>query len=96
MKRRNGQVLDRGAAGRAGGWFESAKDVTGKWLFLKEVSLKQTIPKMERLSALRSHVLDIFSTFAIHFEYICHRFPPCIHRPHMLSGAFPTVFHDFN
>lgn len=64
MQALSGQVLDRGAAGRAGGWFESSEDVKGKWLFLKEVSLKQTIPKMD--GALLCHSDPVAKESFIH------------------------------
>jgi len=39
----------RGSAGAGGGWFENWRDVTGNWVFLKEVGYSQTIPKIDHL-----------------------------------------------
>eukprot|EP00435_Cladocopium_sp_Y103_P034940 s1644_g9.t1 len=74
------EVDDRGAAGQLGGWFESAKDVMGKWVFLKEVSLKQTIPKMDHLTCFLpgTLALDVF-------HHAMERYGPRSVQPHLLE-----------
>ncbi|CAE7257631.1 MNS3 [Symbiodinium natans] len=51
-KRRRKQKPDeapRGLGGSRGGWYETWREWPTPWLFVKEVSLSQTIPKMDHL-----------------------------------------------
>lgn len=52
----------RGAFGATGGWFESAADADMPWVFLKEVTFSQTVPKMDHLVCFLpgSLALDVY------------------------------------
>jgi len=48
-KRPDASKHRRGGGGARGGWYESSKDLRSPWLFLREVTFTQTVPKMDHL-----------------------------------------------
>ncbi|CAK9095243.1 2-alpha-mannosidase (ER alpha-1 [Durusdinium trenchii] len=99
------EVNDRGAAGTLGGWFESSRDVTGKWVFLKEVSVTQTIPKMDWCSVEHDAVKNLAPLLEDHlacflpgtlaldvFHYATEHFGPRAVQPHLLEKGVHMYF----
>mmetsp|Transcript_13146 Transcript_13146/g.24231 ORF Transcript_13146/g.24231 Transcript_13146/m.24231 type:complete len:914 (-) Transcript_13146:51-2792(-) len=50
LKRKEQDDKTRGAFARSGGWYESAKDVSVPWTFLREVGFSKSFPKMDHLN----------------------------------------------
>lgn len=60
--RKRWQGARRGGGGALGGWYESASDAVGPWLFVREVGWQQSIAKMDHLICFLpgALALDVF------------------------------------